>query len=171
MHIMSIEPDSALTLAAAIRDCVENVRHCSNCNLLTESDPCAFCSDPLRDGSLLCLVANTQDAFLVEETHEYHGRYFVLGNLLSPLDGIGPDDIHLPQLLAFLADNPVKEVILALNPSAEGETTMNFLADQLRNRVERVTRLSTGLPFGGDIEYTTATTLGNAFKRRYPVRG
>ncbi|MDY6914820.1 MAG: toprim domain-containing protein, partial [Candidatus Cloacimonadota bacterium] len=105
-----------------------------------------------------------------ENTHEYNGSYFVMNNLLSPIDGIGPDQINFYQLLKTIKANQVEEVILALNPSTEGETTMNFLAEELEHYTKKITRLSTGLPFGGDIEYTSSLTLINAFKRRYNVK-
>jgi len=138
--------------------------------MLTEQDPCLYCSSGNRSDELLCIVENSQDVFLIEETHEFKGKYFVLGKLLSPLDGIGPDQIKFPQLQALISTGNIEEVILALNPSAEGESTMNFLGSKLGKQISRITRLSTGLPFGGDIEYTSSLTLSNALKRRYPIK-
>ena len=115
-------------------------------------------------------MENTQDVFLVENTQEFRGKYFVLNSLLSPMDGIGPEEIFFPQLLLLVKEREITEIVLALSPSAEGESTISFLADELSEFVQKITRLSTGLPFGGDIEYTNKLTLGNALKRRYSVK-
>ena len=138
--------------------------------MLSENDLCDFCADSSRTDSHLCVVENTQDVYLIDNTHEFHGRYFVLGNLLSPLDGIGPQEINFSKLLELIKNNGIEELILALNPSAEGESTISYIASQLEELPVRITRLSTGLPFGGDIEYTSSLTLGNALKRRYSVK-
>ena len=170
MFIISMEKAKALELSESIRKTVESYTNCSICNMLTEIDPCYFCSDYTRNQNLLCIVENTQDIYLIENTNEYKGKYFVLNNLLSPLDGIGPDEINFPKLLELLKSDGIDEIILALNPSAEGESTISFLASQFEELKVKVTRLSTGLPFGGDIEYTSSLTLGNALKRRYSVK-
>ncbi len=170
MHIINIEKEKALELADSIRETVESYTNCSICNMLSETDPCRFCSDRSRHQNLLCIVENTQDVYLIENTNEFKGRYFVLNDLLSPIDGIGPDEINYPRLLELVKSDSIDEVVLALNPSAEGESTISFLASQFEKLKVKVTRLSTGLPFGGDIEYTSSLTLGNAFKRRYSVK-
>lgn len=170
MYLISMEKAKALELAESIQNTVENYKNCSVCNMLTENDPCHFCSDFTRHQNLLCIVENTQDIYLIEDTNEFKGRYFVLNNLLSPLDGIGSDEINFPKLLELLKSDGIDEIILALNPSAEGESTISFLASQFEELNVKVTRLSTGLPFGGDIEYTSSLTLGNALKRRYSVK-
>jgi len=170
LYIIEMDKKDALKLSDSIRNAVQNVKNCSICNILTEQNPCQFCSDETRQNNILCVVENTQDVYLIENTEEYKGKYFVLNGLLSPLEGIGPEDINFPKLLALLKKTSVDELILALNPSAEGETTMSFLASQLKPFVKKITRLSTGLPFGGDMEYTSSITLGNALKRRYSVK-
>ncbi len=170
MYLIGMEKAKALELSESIRKTVESYTNCSICNMLTETDPCLFCADANRKDNLLCIVENTQDIYLIENTHEYHGKYFVLGNLLSPLDGIGPDDINFPKLLKLVETNKISELILALNPSAEGESTISFLASKFEGHQLNITRLSTGLPFGGDIEYTSSLTLANALKRRYSVK-
>ena len=137
--------------------------------MLSETEPCKFCSDETRLSNVICVVENTQDAYLIEDLHEFKGKYFVLNELLSPLDGIGPDEINYPKLEKMIISGKINEIILALNPSAEGESTINFLASQFEGKNVKITRLSTGLPFGGDIEYTSSLTLSNAFKRRYSV--
>ncbi|MDP8269658.1 MAG: recombination mediator RecR [Candidatus Tenebribacter davisii] len=169
IHLVSIDKAEAFNLSDSIKDAVQSYKNCSICNMLSETDPCRFCSDTTRLSNVLCVVANTQDAYLIESLHEYKGRYFVLNDLLSPLDGIGPDEIQFPQLLKIIQTGEIDEIILALNPSAEGESTINFLASQFEDKNIKITRLSTGLPFGGDIEYTSSLTLSNAFKRRYSV--
>jgi recombination protein RecR len=170
MYLISMEKEKALELSESIRKTVESYTNCSVCNMLTETDPCLFCADTNRTDNVLCVVENTQDIYLIENTHEYRGKYFVLGNLLSPLDGIGPKDINFPKLLKLVETNKISELILALNPSAEGESTISFLASKFEGHQLKITRLSTGLPFGGDIEYTSSLTLGNALKRRYSVK-
>jgi len=169
MFLINMDKEESIELANSIRDTVEKFRNCSVCNMLSENDPCQFCQDKSRNDEQLCIVETTQDVYLIEATNEYRGRYFVLGNLLSPIDGIGPSEIKLPLLEKFISDYNIDEIVLALNPSAEGESTINFLADHLADKVDRITRLSTGIPFGGDIEYTSSLTLGNALKRRYEV--
>ena len=170
MYLISMDKAKALELSESIRKTVESYTNCSICNMLTETDPCLFCADTNRNDNVLCVVENTQDIYLIENTHEYRGKYFVLGNLLSPLDGIGPNDINFPKLLKLVETNKISELILALNPSAEGESTISFLASKFEGHQLKITRLSTGLPFGGDIEYTSSLTLGNALKRRYSVK-
>ncbi len=169
IYLISKEKADAINLAESIKDAVQSYKNCSICNMLSEKDPCRFCEDTTRITNVLCVVENTQDAYLIENLHEFKGRYFVLNELLSPLDGIGPDEINFPKLEKIINSDNVDEIILALNPSAEGESTINFLASQFEDKDIKITRLSTGLPFGGDIEYTSSLTLSNAFKRRYSV--
>lgn len=169
MYIVSQDKSMGLLLADVIKRTVENFTNCSECNILTEIDPCCFCSDKNRNQKQLCIVENSQDVYLIENTGDFHGRYFVLGKLLSPLDGFGPKEINFPQLISLIEELDIEEVILAINPSAEGETTMNYIAAQLTEKEIEITRLSTGLPFGGDIEYSSTVTLKNALKRRYPI--
>jgi len=169
LNLISKEKKVALNLADSITNAVQSYKNCSICNMLSETDPCTFCSDETRDKKIICVVENTQDAYLIENLHEFKGSYFVLNDLLSPLDGIGPVEINFPKLEGIVKSDDIEEIILALNPSAEGESTINFLASQFEDKGIKITRLSTGLPFGGDIEYTSSLTLSNAFKRRYSV--
>jgi recombination protein RecR len=169
MFLVSQDKDKSRSLAMSILDAVEHYKHCSICNMLAETDPCPFDANPERDTRRLCVVENTPDVYLIDNTHEFNGSFFVLGHLLSPLEGIGPEEINFPQLAAKIALEKPEEIILALNPSPEGETTMSFIASQLQDSNIRITRLSTGLPFGGDIEYTSSITLSHAFKRRMPI--
>jgi len=167
MFIVNMEKEKAHELADSIKETVDSYTNCIVCNVLSENEICEFCGALNRDEHLLCVVENTQDVYLIEKMHEFNGKYFVLGNLLSPIDGIGPQQIYFSKLKELVKSAKIKEIILALNPSAEGESTINFIASQLEN-VE-ITRLSVGLPFGGDIEYTSSMTLSSAFKRRFSV--
>ena len=169
MFLIGNNRDVAIKLAESILQAAQNYKNCEVCNMLTENEICEFCSAKHRDDKILCIVENTQDVFLVENTQEFQGKYFVLNALLSPIDGIGPDEIHFDRLLKIVKERDIEELVLALSPSAEGESTISFIASELVGSVEKITRLSTGLPFGGDIEYTNKLTLGNALKRRYSV--
>jgi recombination protein RecR len=170
MFLISNHRDVATDLAESIQNAVDNYHNCQVCNMLTEDEVCHYCAAQHRDDKLLCIVENSQDVFLVENTQEFRGKYFVLNSLLSPMDGVGPEEIFFPQLIKLVKERQIQEVVLALSPSAEGESTISFLADELSDFVQQITRLSTGLPFGGDIEYTNKLTLGNALKRRYSVK-
>ena len=138
--------------------------------MLSESDPCPFCISPDRSDSYLCVVENSSDIQTLEGMNEFKGRYFVLGHLLSPLDGYGPEQINTAMLLERIENLHPSEVILALKPSAEGEATIHYLWELLKDKGISITRLSTGIPFGGDLEYSNLNTLANAWKRRYTVQ-
>lgn len=168
-HVISADKSHAIELATAITTAVESFTRCSVCNLLSETDPCPICASSDRDPSILCVVENNADVQIIENINEYRGRYFVLGHLLSPLDGYGPEQLKVPSLMRLIETTAPKEVILALKPSSEGEATIHFLSEALKNTTTNITRLSTGLPFGGDLEYTSNLTLSNAWKRRYSV--
>jgi recombination protein RecR len=168
-HVISTDKAQALELASAITTAVDSFSRCGVCNLLAETDPCPICSSPDRDPAILCVVENNADVQIIENINEYRGRYFVLGHLLSPLDGFGPEQMKVPSLMHLIESSKPREVILALKPSSEGEATIHYLSEVLQNTGTNVTRLSTGLPFGGDLEYTSNLTLSNAWKRRYPV--
>lgn len=170
MFIISMDKQSAKEIGLSIMEAIEHYQNCKICNMLSETQVCDFCAAPKRDDSQLCIVESSQDVYLIDSTNEYHGRFFVLNNLLSPLDGIGPKEIQFFSLKKLIEEKQIQEIILALNPSIEGESTMHFLATHLRDLVPGITRLATGLPFGGDIEYTSKPTLLNAFKRRYQVK-
>jgi len=164
-HLLSRPKDEALALAEAIEDVKERVRFCTECGNLTEEERCAICADARRDHSLICVVEQPVDLVSLERTHEYRGLYHVLGGALSPLDGVEPGDLRIDELLRRVEQNGVAEVVLATNPNMTGEATAAFLADRLRGRV-RVTRLASGLPVGGDLEYADEVTLGRALSGR-----
>lgn len=169
LYLLNQDKDHSLNLADTIKEAVEVHSFCKRCNILSDSNPCAICNDKERDITQLCVVENTYDVYLIENTGDYRGYYFVLGHLLSPMEGVGINEIHLPELLNKISDEPIEEVILALNPSAEGETTMELLAAEIAPLNKNITRLSTGLPFGGNIEYSSLSTISNAIKRRYSI--
>ena len=167
--LISQPKDKVQALADAMTNAILKCKPCSVCFLLSDSDPCMICTDNFRNNELLCIVESSRDIYLIESTNEFKGKYFVLGNLLSPLNGIGPNEIRINELDNYLQKNNVTEVIIAISPSTEGETTIHFIAENIKNKDIKITRLSTGIPYGGDMEYTGTTTLLNAIKRRYPV--
>jgi recombination protein RecR len=164
-HILQRPKDEALALAQALVDVKERVRFCRDCGNLTEEEVCAICTDARRDQSLICVVEQPVDVVSLERTHEFRGLYHVLGGALSPLDGVEPGHLRIDELMRRVEANGVQEVVLAMNPNMTGEATAAFLADRLRGRV-RVTRLASGLPVGGDLEYADEVTLGRALSGR-----
>ena len=164
-HILSTQPEDALALSRAIEEVKSRVRFCRECGNLTEDELCDVCADARRDRSVICVVEQPVDVVSVERTGEYQGLYHVLGGALSPLDGVEPSDLRIDGLLARVAANGVSEVVLATNPTMTGEATAAYLADRLRDTV-RVTRLASGLPVGGDLEYADEVTLGRALSGR-----
>ncbi len=166
--------EESARLARAVAALGERVRACSRCGDLTEADPCAICTDPRRDATLLCVVEEASDVAAIERTGEYRGLYHVLGGRLSPLDGVGPDRLNISALLGRLADGSlVREVIVATNPSVEGEATAHYLERTLRAQTPAVgvSRLARGLPVGGELEYADGETIAQAFaaRRRFPA--
>ncbi len=164
-HLLRVPKEEALALAAAIEDVKERVRFCRECGNLTEDEVCAICLDARRDHTLICVVEQPVDVISLERTHEFRGLYHVLGGSLSPIDGVEPEHLKIDELLRRVERNGVQEVVLATNPNMTGEATAHYLADRLRGRV-RVTRLASGLPVGGDLEYADEVTLGRALAGR-----
>ncbi len=164
-HLLQRSQEEALALSTAIREVKERVRFCSECGNLTEEELCGICRDTRRDHSIICVVEQPADLISLERTHEFRGLYHVLGGALSPLDGVEPEHLRIDELLARVARNGVQEVVLAMNPNMTGEATAAYLADRLRERA-RVTRLASGLPVGGDLEYADEVTLGRALSGR-----
>jgi recombination protein RecR len=165
-HLLNADPADAQRLARAILDVKEKVRFCARCFNVSEHEECRICRDQRRDLSLLCVVEEPRDVLALEKTGEFRGRYHVLGGAISPIDGVGPDDLHVKELVARLGDEPVAEVVLATNPNIEGEATASYLARLLKSMGVRVTRIASGLPVGGDLEYADEVTLGRAFSGR-----
>ena len=167
-HLLRASSEEAETLASSVRSAREAVRRCSTCHMLTEEDPCAICSDPARDGSILCVVEDPADVAVVERTREFRGRYHVLWGALSPLRGIGPDEIEIDSLLARV-EEPIREIVVATNPNVEGEATALYLARILRDRNISVTRIAFGLPVGGDLEYADEVTMARSLLNRREI--
>lgn len=166
-HLLKQPPDALARLAAAMRAVSESVLPCSVCGNLSELDPCDICSDPRRDRAVLCVVEEASDIGAIERTGEYRGLYHVLGGHLSPLDGVGPDDLRIEGLRARLGNGcGVLEVILATNPSMEGEVTATYVRRELESAGVRVTRIALGLPVGGDLEYADGVTIAQALAAR-----
>ncbi len=166
-YILKADPLWVKRFAAEISSLQEKIRPCSVCGSWTESDPCQICSNPLRDKSLLCVVEQPQDVSTIESSHEYNGLFHVLGGVIAPLEGIGPDQLRIPELLERIKTGSVKEVILATNPTVEGDTTALYIQRLLsENRGITVTRLASGLPVGGDLEYADRLTLARSFRGR-----
>ncbi len=167
-HLLSTPKDEALALATAIEEVKERVRFCRSCGNLTEEELCAICLDPRRDRTVVCVVEQPVDVISLERTHEYRGLYHVLGGSLSPLDGVEPEHLRIDELLQRVAQGEIREVVLATNPNMTGEATAAYLADRLRDRAT-VTRLASGLPVGGDLEYADEVTLGRALAGRRAI--
>lgn len=168
-HILAADPTDVNRLASILREVKEKVRFCSICGNVAEEEQCRICLDPRRDPSVLCVVEEPKDVLAIEKTREFRGRYHVLGGAISPIDGIGPDDLRIRELLARLADGAVTEVILATDPNLEGEATATYLARMISPLEIAVSRLASGLPVGGDLEYADEVTLGRAFEGRRRV--
>ncbi|GEJ56914.1 recombination mediator RecR [Anaeromyxobacter diazotrophicus] len=165
-HILKAGAGYAGELAGAITGVVRDVRLCSSCQTLTDKDPCALCADPRRDARTICVVEGVPDLVAVERTHEYRGRYHVLHGALSPLDGVGPSELKIRELLLRLEQSPVDEVIVATNPDVEGEATALYLTKLLKPLGVKVTRIAQGVPMGGDLEYADQVTLARALSGR-----
>lgn len=170
-HILQAEPADVRRLAEVLVTVKERARFCSTCGHVTEEEQCRICRDPRRDPHSLCVVEESRDVIAIERTAEYRGRYHVLGGAISPIDGIGPDDLRIRELMQRLADGQITEVIIATDPNLEGEATATYLARMLSPLGLEVTRLASGLPVGGDLEYADEVTLGRAFAGRRRIDG
>ncbi len=168
-HILAAEPTDVYRLADALREVKDKVRFCSICGNVAEETECRICRDPRRDHTALCVVEEPKDVVAIEKTREFKGRYHVLGGAISPIDGIGPDDLRIRELMIRLADGAIVEVILATDPNLEGEATATYLARLISPIGIAVSRLASGLPVGGDLEYADEVTLGRAFEGRRRV--
>jgi recombination protein RecR len=165
-HLVSADPADVRRLAASLLEVLERVKFCRTCGNVAQEDECRICRDPRRDPAVICVVEEPKDVAAIEKIREFHGRYHVLGGAISPIDGIGPDDLRISQLMTRLADGTVTELILATDPNLEGEATAAYLARLVKPMGLRVTRPASGLPVGGDLEYADEVTLGRAFEGR-----
>ena len=168
-HLLKAPAEEAHGLADAIIAAKQKVAICKTCFNVSEGEQCNFCRDPKRDGTLVCVVEEPGDIIAIERTQEFRGRYHVLGGHISPMDGIGPDDLRIRELLQRVGTGEVKEVILCTNPTVEGEATAIYLAGLIRPLDVRVTRIASGLPVGGDLEYADEVTLGRALEGRRDI--
>lgn len=170
-HILQTESFDVSRLAEVLTEVRDKVRFCEICGNVSEQDTCSVCRDPRRIPDTICVVEEAKDVVAIERTREFRGLYHVLGGAISPIDGIGPDDLRIRQLMQRLADGTVTEVIIATDPNLEGEATATYLSRLLMHLELRVTRLASGLPVGGDLEYADEVTLGRAFEGRRVVEG
>jgi recombination protein RecR len=165
-HLLAADPHDVRRLVDAINEVKEKVRFCQVCGNVAQEEQCRICRDPRRDMTILCVVEEPKDVVAIERTREFRGRYHILGGAISPIEGIGPDDLRIRELMQRLVDGEITELILATDPNLEGEATATYLARLLKPMGLRVTRLASGLPVGGDLEYADEVTLGRAFEGR-----
>jgi recombination protein RecR len=169
MHLVRVEKKDAEALAFSILNVKEKVRLCSRCFGLSDTDVCDICTSPTRDAGLLCVVENVSEMIAIERSGAFHGRYHILQGVLSPMDGVGPDDLRIHELLERVAEGGIREVILATNTHMEGESTAMYLSELLENRPVKVTRIASGVPLGGDLRYVDQLTLKRAMETRYAL--
>jgi recombination protein RecR len=165
-HLLTASPEDVRRLADTLIEVIEKVKFCRTCGNVAENDECKICMDVRRDPSVICVVEEPKDVAAIEKIREFRGRYHVLGGAISPMDGIGPEDLRISELMARLADDDISELILATDPNLEGEATATYLARLVKPLGLRVTRPASGLPVGGDLEYADEVTLGRAFEGR-----
>ena len=165
-HMLDLDQERTDEFISSIVEAKKNLRYCSHCFNISDTDPCQICSSPKRDNSIICVVEDVRDVIAMERTHEFKGVYHVLHGSISPMNGIGPDDIKIKELLARLSDGSVKEIILATNPRVEGEATAIYLSKIIKPLGIKVTRIAQGIPVGGDLEYTDEVTLSQALEGR-----
>lgn len=166
LHLLEKQRDAGMHLSAVLADAVERVGRCGRCRILTEDKTCSLCLSARRDDSILCVVENPSDVFAIEQSGEFNGRYYVLLGHLSPIDGVGPDDIGVTELLERIADEQVEEVILATSTTVEGEATAFYIADQLSQQAITVSRIAHGVPLGGELEFVDGGTIARALSGR-----
>lgn len=170
LHLVKMSPTDVHALAHALVEVKEKIMYCSVCGAITEHDPCALCSDERRAKNNVCVVEQPQDVWAIERSREYKGQYHVLMGALSPLDGIGPEQLRIKALLARMETHAIEEVILATNPTVEGEATALYLAKLLRPLVQKISRIAHGVPVGADLEYTDEVTIAKAFEGRNEMK-
>ena len=166
LHLLRQDKETALALGNAIIEMSENIQYCKRCHNISEEEVCPICSDPHRDESIICVVENVKDVLTIEATREHHGLYHVLGGLISPLDGVSPSDLEIDSLVSRVREEEIKEVILALNPTMEGDTTNFYIYRKLSNLPVKITILARGVAIGNELEYTDELTLGRSILNR-----
>lgn len=165
-HLLQHQRQRGLNLASCLEQAMSQIKHCQRCMNYTEQELCALCQNPRRDATLLCVVESPADVSAIEQSNSFQGKYFVLMGKISPLDGLGPDDIGLPKLRDLIITEGIQEVILALSPSVEGQTTIHFIHQLLRDQPINITQLAHGIPSGGELEFLDGNTIGNALRNR-----
>jgi recombination protein RecR len=165
-HLLQYQRQRGLHLASCLEQAMTRITHCQRCRNYTEQDICMLCQNPNRDSSLLCVVENPADVTAIEQSNSFQGVYFVLMGKISPLDGLGPDDIGLPHLKNLIINEGIQELILALSPSVEGQTTIHFIHQLLSDQQIKITRFAYGIPSGGELEFLDGNTIGNALRNR-----
>ena len=170
-HLLQHQRQRGLHLASCLEQAMLAIQHCKRCNNYTEQDLCKLCLNPARDLTTICVVENPADVTAIEQTNSFTGCYYVLMGKISPLDGLGPDDIGLPQLRELILREGIKEVILALSPTIEGQTTVHFIHELLREQPVRISQLAHGIPSGGELEFLDGHTITNALRNRALVNG
>lgn len=165
-YVLNMKEDDVVQFSKSLMDVKRDLTFCSTCGHITEVDPCYICKDKERDRSVICVVQETKDVIMMERMREYKGLYHVLHGAISPMDGVGPEDINVPQLLERLKDEEVKEIIMATNPNIEGESTAMYISRLVKPLGLKITRLAHGLPVGGDLEYADEVTLSKAMEFR-----
>ena len=168
LHLIQKDPQLAKNLTTSLNAAVDGILECQQCHNLSDGAACHICSDPKRNQSVLCIVEGVRDVMAIEDTGHYRGMYHVLGGVISPIDGIGPDKLHIASLLTRLNTQAVKEIIMAINPTIEGETTMYFISQQLAHLEIRMSVIARGVSFGGELEYADEHTLGKSIASRRP---
>lgn len=168
-HIIQSERVDVTRLADVLRTVKERVKFCIECGNISEEDLCRICRDPRRDNALICVVEESKDVMAIEKTREFRGKYHVLGGAISPIDGIGPENLRIRELMVRLGNTEIQELIIATDPNLEGEATASYLIRQIKPMGIKVSRLASGLPVGGDLEYADEVTLGRAFEGRRTV--
>lgn len=168
-HIIQSERVDVSRLVDVLRTVKERVKFCTECGNISEEELCRICRDPRRDGTLICVVEESKDVMAIEKTREFRGKYHVLGGAISPIDGIGPEQLRIRELMVRLANPDIAEIIIATDPNLEGEATASYLIRQIRPMGIKVSRLASGLPVGGDLEYADEVTLGRAFEGRRTI--
>ena len=168
-HLLRADPEEVARLTTVLTEVKATIRFCARCGNVAQAELCRICSDPRRDQSKICVVEEPKDVVAVERTREFRGTYHVLGGAISPMDGVGPEDLSIRELLLRLADDTVTELIIATDPNIQGEATATYISRSLRGTGLNITRLASGLPVGGDLEYADEVTLGRAFEGRRPM--
>ena len=168
-HIIQSERVDVTRLADVLRTVKERVKFCTECGNICEEDLCRICQDPRRDASIICVVEEPKDVMAIEKTREFRGKYHVLGGAISPIDGVGPENLRIRELMIRLGNTQIQELIIATDPNLEGEATASYLIRQIKPLGVKVSRLASGLPVGGDLEYADEVTLGRAFEGRRTV--